>query len=84
MKCSSAEVAPEERDGEPRTMFFVNIARDLISTTFDINVSSCFSPDDLSSGSLPLVNISVSVSLSAAAMTMYLKKMSRGEAVEGE
>ncbi|KAA8585305.1 hypothetical protein FQN60_003999 [Etheostoma spectabile] len=38
--------------------------------------------DDLSTGSLPLVNISASVSLSAADMTMYLKKMSRGEAVE--
>ncbi|CAG12235.1 unnamed protein product, partial [Tetraodon nigroviridis] len=38
--------------------------------------------DDLSSSSLPLVNISASVSLSAADMTLYLKKMSRGEAVE--
>nr|XP_020466080.1 integrator complex subunit 1 isoform X2 [Monopterus albus] len=38
--------------------------------------------DELSTGSLPLVNISASVSLSAADMTMYLKKMSRGEAVE--
>ncbi|KAM7371875.1 hypothetical protein PAMP_009079 [Pampus punctatissimus] len=38
--------------------------------------------DDLSTGSLPLVNISSSVSLSAADMTLYLKKMSRGEAVE--
>uniref|UniRef100_A0A7N5ZTP9 Integrator complex subunit 1 n=1 Tax=Anabas testudineus TaxID=64144 RepID=A0A7N5ZTP9_ANATE len=38
--------------------------------------------DDLSTSSLPLVNISASVSLSAADMTMYLKKMSRGEAVE--
>uniref|UniRef100_A0A3Q3RB44 Uncharacterized protein n=1 Tax=Monopterus albus TaxID=43700 RepID=A0A3Q3RB44_MONAL len=37
---------------------------------------------ELSTGSLPLVNISASVSLSAADMTMYLKKMSRGEAVE--
>ncbi|KAJ4932091.1 hypothetical protein JOQ06_010521 [Pogonophryne albipinna] len=38
--------------------------------------------DDVSTGSLPLVNISASVSLSAADMTMYLKKMSRGGAVE--
>ncbi|XP_029015279.1 integrator complex subunit 1 isoform X2 [Betta splendens] len=38
--------------------------------------------DDVSTGSLALVNISASVSLSAADMTMYLKKMSRGEAVE--
>ncbi|XP_029692684.1 integrator complex subunit 1 isoform X1 [Takifugu rubripes] len=38
--------------------------------------------DDLSSGSLPLVNISASVSLSGADMTTYVKKMSRGEAVE--
>uniref|UniRef100_A0A672ZW68 Integrator complex subunit 1 n=1 Tax=Sphaeramia orbicularis TaxID=375764 RepID=A0A672ZW68_9TELE len=38
--------------------------------------------DGKSTGSLPLVNISASVSLSAADMTMYLKKMSRGEAVE--
>lgn len=37
----------------------------------------------MSTGSLPLVNISASVSLSAGDMTMYLKKMSRGEAVEG-
>lgn len=40
-------------------------------------------PDDVSTGSLALVNISASVSLSAADMTTYLKKMSRGEAVEG-
>lgn len=38
--------------------------------------------DDVGTGSLPLVNISASVSISAADMTMYLKKMSRGEAVE--
>ncbi|XP_062264051.1 integrator complex subunit 1 isoform X1 [Platichthys flesus] len=38
--------------------------------------------DDVSTGSLPLVNISASVSLSAADMNMYLKKMSRGKAVE--
>nr|XP_043906794.1 integrator complex subunit 1 isoform X1 [Solea senegalensis]XP_043906795.1 integrator complex subunit 1 isoform X1 [Solea senegalensis] len=38
--------------------------------------------DDMSTGSLPLVSISASVSLSTADMTMYLKKMSRGEAVE--
>uniref|UniRef100_A0A668UDN3 Uncharacterized protein n=1 Tax=Oreochromis aureus TaxID=47969 RepID=A0A668UDN3_OREAU len=38
--------------------------------------------DDLAAGSLPLVNISASFSLSAADMTMYLKKMSKGEAVE--
>lgn len=49
-----------------------------------MNLFLCFFPDDLSSSSLPLVNISASVSLSAADMTMYLKKMSRGEAVEGE
>uniref|UniRef100_A0A3P9D6L9 Integrator complex subunit 1 n=1 Tax=Maylandia zebra TaxID=106582 RepID=A0A3P9D6L9_9CICH len=38
--------------------------------------------DDLAAGSLPLVNISASFLLSAADMTMYLKKMSKGEAVE--
>uniref|UniRef100_A0A3Q3GD68 Integrator complex subunit 1 n=1 Tax=Labrus bergylta TaxID=56723 RepID=A0A3Q3GD68_9LABR len=38
--------------------------------------------DDMATGSLPLVNISATVSLSAADMTTYLKKMSRGEAVE--
>uniref|UniRef100_A0A3B3B352 Integrator complex subunit 1 n=1 Tax=Oryzias melastigma TaxID=30732 RepID=A0A3B3B352_ORYME len=38
--------------------------------------------DDLSTGSLPLVSISASFSLSAADMTMYTKKMSKGEAVE--
>lgn len=43
----------------------------------------CFLPDDFSAGSLPLVNISATVSLSAADMTTYLKKMSRGEAAEG-
>lgn len=48
-----------------------------------LNDHICFVPDDLSAGSLPLVNISASVSLSAADMTLYLKKMSRGEAVEG-
>lgn len=43
-----------------------------------------FPTEDVAAGSLPLVNISASVSLSAADMTMYLKKMSRGEAVEGK
>ncbi|XP_016896225.1 integrator complex subunit 1 isoform X3 [Cynoglossus semilaevis] len=38
--------------------------------------------DDRSTSSLPLVNISASVSLSGVDMTMYLKKISRGEAVE--
>uniref|UniRef100_A0A3P9IDP2 Integrator complex subunit 1 n=1 Tax=Oryzias latipes TaxID=8090 RepID=A0A3P9IDP2_ORYLA len=38
--------------------------------------------DDLSTGSLPLVSISAAFSLSAADMTMYTKKMSKGEAVE--
>ncbi|XP_053708548.1 integrator complex subunit 1 [Synchiropus splendidus] len=38
--------------------------------------------DDVAAGSLPLVNISASVPLSGADMTMYLKKLSRGEAVE--
>nr|XP_015804103.2 integrator complex subunit 1 isoform X1 [Nothobranchius furzeri]XP_054596128.1 integrator complex subunit 1 isoform X1 [Nothobranchius furzeri] len=38
--------------------------------------------DDLSAGSLPLVNISASFSLSAADMALYSKKMSKGEAVE--
>uniref|UniRef100_A0A3B3UAH8 Integrator complex subunit 1 n=1 Tax=Poecilia latipinna TaxID=48699 RepID=A0A3B3UAH8_9TELE len=37
---------------------------------------------DLSAGSLPLVNISAPFTLSSADMTMYLKKMSKGEAVE--
>ncbi|KAJ3581991.1 hypothetical protein NHX12_016009 [Muraenolepis orangiensis] len=39
--------------------------------------------ESTSSGALPLVNISASVSLTASDMTLYLKKMSRGEAVEG-
>uniref|UniRef100_A0A3B4V4F3 Integrator complex subunit 1 n=1 Tax=Seriola dumerili TaxID=41447 RepID=A0A3B4V4F3_SERDU len=51
----------------------ISFVRDLVLVLF---------LDDLSTGSLPLVNISASVSLSAADMTMYLKKMSRGEAVE--
>ncbi|CAL8303109.1 unnamed protein product [Merluccius merluccius] len=38
--------------------------------------------DESTSGALPLVNISASVTLTAADMTLYLKKMSRGEAVE--
>ena len=46
-------------------------------------VSALFA-DDLATGSLPLVNISASISLTAADMTMYLKKMSKGEAVEGK
>lgn len=43
-----------------------------------------FFADDLSTGSLPLVSISAAFSLSAADMTMYTKKMSKGEAVEGK
>ncbi|XP_054616240.1 integrator complex subunit 1 isoform X2 [Dunckerocampus dactyliophorus] len=38
--------------------------------------------DEVAAGSLPMVNISASVPLSGADMTKYLKKMSRGEAVE--
>eukprot|EP00063_Salmo_salar_P067181 XP_014042016.1 PREDICTED: integrator complex subunit 1-like [Salmo salar] len=38
--------------------------------------------DESSSGSLPLVSISASVPLTAADMTKYLKKISRGEAIE--
>lgn len=38
--------------------------------------------DDVAAGSLPLVNISASVSISQSDLTLYLKKMSRGEAVE--
>ncbi|XP_051995791.1 integrator complex subunit 1 [Xyrauchen texanus] len=38
--------------------------------------------EDLSSGSLPLVNISASVPLTAADMTKCLKKISKGEAIE--
>ncbi|XP_037545218.1 integrator complex subunit 1 [Nematolebias whitei] len=38
--------------------------------------------DDVSTASLPLVNISASFSLSAADLTTYSKKMSKGEAVE--
>lgn len=41
-------------------------------------------PDDLTTGSLALVNISASVPLGPADMTIYLKKISRGEAVEGK
>lgn len=55
-------------------------------TSFCRSFAKCFLcplSDDMSTGSLPLVNISASVSLSAADMTLYLKKMSRGEAVEG-
>ncbi|XP_028842567.1 integrator complex subunit 1 isoform X2 [Denticeps clupeoides] len=38
--------------------------------------------EDSSTGSLPLVSISASVPLTAADMTKYLKKISRGEAIE--
>ncbi|XP_036408619.1 integrator complex subunit 1 isoform X1 [Megalops cyprinoides] len=38
--------------------------------------------DDSSTGSLPLVSISASAPLTAADMTKYLKKISRGEAIE--
>ncbi|XP_062868566.1 integrator complex subunit 1 [Trichomycterus rosablanca] len=38
--------------------------------------------EDSSSGSLPLVNISASTALSSADMTKYLKKISKGEAIE--
>ncbi|KAL0992825.1 hypothetical protein UPYG_G00099040 [Umbra pygmaea] len=38
--------------------------------------------DETSSGSLPMVSISASVPLTAADMTKYLKKISRGEAIE--
>ncbi|XP_059894470.1 integrator complex subunit 1 isoform X2 [Gadus macrocephalus] len=38
--------------------------------------------DEPTGGALPLVNISASVTLTAGDMTLYLKKISRGEAVE--
>uniref|UniRef100_A0A3P8TH16 Integrator complex subunit 1 n=1 Tax=Amphiprion percula TaxID=161767 RepID=A0A3P8TH16_AMPPE len=55
---------------------------ELILACSFLNNIFCFLADDVSTGSLPLVNISASFSLSAADMTMYMKKMSRGEAVE--
>ena len=55
----------------------------VLHTRHLLNNCFCSFLDDVATGSLPLVNISASVSLSAADMTMYLKKMSRGEAVEG-
>lgn len=78
VKSSSAEVPPEERDGESGPIRCYEP---------EPSIPTCLRPpppDDLSSGSLPLVNISASVSLSGADMTTYVKKMSRGEAVEGE
>lgn len=50
-------------------------------TVFPLIISTL--SDDLSTGSLALVNISASVPLGPADMTMYLKKISKGEAVEG-
>lgn len=41
-------------------------------------------PDDMTTGSLALVNISASVQLGPADVTIYLKRISRGEAVEGK
>uniref|UniRef100_A0A8C1WSC8 Integrator complex subunit 1 n=1 Tax=Cyprinus carpio TaxID=7962 RepID=A0A8C1WSC8_CYPCA len=44
----------------------------------------CISAEDSSSGSIPLVNISASMPLTAADMTKCLKKISKGEAIEGD
>uniref|UniRef100_A0AAV2KDQ3 Integrator complex subunit 1 n=1 Tax=Knipowitschia caucasica TaxID=637954 RepID=A0AAV2KDQ3_KNICA len=45
-------------------------------------VSAVDHNDEVAAGSLPLVNISAAVSISQADLTRYMKKMSRGEAVE--
>ncbi|XP_077474311.1 integrator complex subunit 1 isoform X2 [Stigmatopora argus] len=45
-------------------------------------VSTEYGDDEMATSSLPLVNISTSVPLTAADMTMYLRKISRGEAME--
>uniref|UniRef100_A0A4W5NFU4 Integrator complex subunit 1 n=1 Tax=Hucho hucho TaxID=62062 RepID=A0A4W5NFU4_9TELE len=48
---------------------------------FDMSLGFLLS-DESSSGSLPMVSISASVPLTAADMTKYLTKISRGEAIE--
>uniref|UniRef100_A0AAX7UUE0 Integrator complex subunit 1 n=1 Tax=Astatotilapia calliptera TaxID=8154 RepID=A0AAX7UUE0_ASTCA len=52
------------------------------SSSAEVSTEERDGKNDLAAGSLPLVNISASFLLSAADMTMYLKKMSKGEAVE--
>uniref|UniRef100_A0A8C1J123 Integrator complex subunit 1 n=1 Tax=Cyprinus carpio TaxID=7962 RepID=A0A8C1J123_CYPCA len=47
-----------------------------------LSLTLCISAEDSSSGSLPLVNISASMPLTAADMTKCLKKISKGEAIE--
>uniref|UniRef100_A0A3P8YXE6 Integrator complex subunit 1 n=1 Tax=Esox lucius TaxID=8010 RepID=A0A3P8YXE6_ESOLU len=56
---------------------------DILHGVFILFYHFCFLySDESSSGSLPMVSISASVPLTAADMTKYLKKMSRGEAIE--
>uniref|UniRef100_A0A3B3ZVG2 Uncharacterized protein n=1 Tax=Periophthalmus magnuspinnatus TaxID=409849 RepID=A0A3B3ZVG2_9GOBI len=54
----------------------------LAGLTLPVKSSSSEVSAEERDGSLPLVNISASVSISQADLTRYLKKMSRGEAVE--
>ncbi|XP_031422445.1 integrator complex subunit 1 isoform X2 [Clupea harengus] len=59
----------------------------LAGLTLPVRSGSSESPsedrdEDASTGSLPLFSIAASIPLTAADMTKYLKKMSRGEAVE--
>lgn len=46
-------------------------------------LASCL-PDESSAGSLPLVSISLFTPLTAAEMAPYMKRLSRGQTVEGE
>lgn len=41
-------------------------------------------PDESSAGSLPLVSVSLFTPLTAAEMAPYMKRLSRGQTVEGE
>lgn len=48
-----------------------------------IALVSCL-PDESSAGSLPLVSVSLFTPLTAAEMAPYMKRLSRGQTVEGE
>lgn len=80
----SSDISSEDKDGKCSVISIQNQNQMTISS-FCLKVPLLrIAEDSSSSGSLPLVSISATAALSSADMAKYLKKISGGEAIEGE
>lgn len=84
IKTGSSDVTAEDKDGKC-SVISKHDENQMTIFGFSLKFPLLHQAEDSSSsGSLPLVSISASTALSLADMTKYLKKISRGEAIEGE